>query len=269
MSAFLATVLLLTPAGLDLFKHHKTPSGPCCDTCGTETARVHALIYTMQTHPKWRQRDNAAHALRKYDAHCHPEIGSALAATMLHDCEEEVREEAAESLAKLAPCQPDVHAALVQASKCDPDHATRKWANRALRNLKDECVAACSVCEPVPGQVIVTTRPAVYNLPAGAPLPVGGTVVLPAEPYLEPGATLPPGSSPSLPPLDAYQATPLDGLPPVEIAPPELPPNPSPFLPGASRDLDDEAEVDETPVRRASTQRDSGLLRFGQRLLGR
>ena len=45
---------------------------------------------------------------------------------------EEVREEVAETLAKLAPCTPVAHQALRRAAECDPDHATRKWAQKAL-----------------------------------------------------------------------------------------------------------------------------------------
>lgn len=262
MSAFLATVLVLTPSGLGLFQHQK-PAGACCDTRATEISRVQSLICTMQTHQKWQKRDDAAHALRKFDAHCHPEIGSALAATLLHDCHEEVREEAAETLAKLAPCQPDVHAALIQSSRCDPDHATRKWANRALRNLKDECLTACNICDSGPTGYVIPVRPATYTLPLRTPMPARGTVVGPTAPY----TVLPSTGINSGQPVYDYETTPPDDLPPVEIAPPELPPNPSPFLPGATREQDDTAN--EPTIRRASSPRDPVLIRFGQRVFGR
>jgi hypothetical protein len=277
MNALLATILLLTPSGLDLFGHHR-PSGPCCDACGTEVLRVQALIGTLQGHPNWRERDDAAHALRKFDARCHPEIGSALAAAMLCDRHEEVREEAAEALAKLAPCQPDVHAALVRAADCDPDHATRKWARRALRNLDDECVEPCTACgtiaAPVPTRFIAPILPATIAPPGGVPLeaPYGGpgTVVVPAEPVPPIGGYVLPPETVVEPPygVEPAPASPLDALPPVEVAPPELPPSPSPFLPGASREDGEDADADELPLRRASNRREPVLIRFGQRLFG-
>jgi hypothetical protein len=106
-------------------------------------------VNTLQSHPRWRVRDNAAHALRKYDWRCHPEILSALAAAMLTDCEEEVREESAESLTKIspAPCSVETHAALWQAAEGDPDHATRKWARRGLERVSKSCAGPCDACE--------------------------------------------------------------------------------------------------------------------------
>ena len=115
------------------------PPVTSCDTCGVRFSIVDAEIYCMQHDPRWRKRDNAANHLRDYDWQCHPQIVTALVTTMLRDCHEEVREEAAESLAKMAPCLPEVHAALRKSALCDPDHATRKWARRGLERVAMNC----------------------------------------------------------------------------------------------------------------------------------
>lgn len=173
----------------------------CCDVCGVETAEVAALIQTMQTCPRWRKRDNAAHALRRFDWRCHPEAAQALAATMLRDCEEEVREEAAESLAKMKPCLPEVHASLAQAARCDPDHATRKWARRGIEAIGDRCVAQCDVCgvdSDLPVRYLVPTR---VNEIRTAP----SVRVMPYEPPVAPPAVevLPPADLPPMPEVDS------------------------------------------------------------------
>src|SRR3954453_21455207 len=95
----LCTWVLLAQASLGLGGHHARKVG-CCDACGVEKALVLAEIQTLQTCPRWRARDNAAHRLRKFDWRCHPEAASALVVALLHDCEEEVREEAAQSLTR-------------------------------------------------------------------------------------------------------------------------------------------------------------------------
>ncbi len=280
MTGLLSAILLLAPSGLHLFDHHREPPGPCCDTCGASSAQVQMLICTMRTHPNWRERDDAAHDLRKFDWKCHPEIGAALASTMVNDCHEEVREEAAESLAKLAPCQPDVHAALVRAENCDPDHATRKWARRALRNLDDHCDAPCSVCGPITASVsvpqmaptsYVTPLPPIY----GDPVPSGTSATIYPEgvPLAPNGYGAAPGTV-----IEPYgggtYVPPVEVVPPVEILPPALPPSPSPFLPGASREDEDQderlADEDPSPVRRTSTDRRTPvLIQLGRGLFGR
>jgi hypothetical protein len=192
--------------------------------CGVESAKVATLIVTMQDCPRWRTRDNAAHALRRIDWQCHPEAAQALAATMLSDCEEEVREEAAESLAKMKPCLPEVHAALAHAAKCDPDHATRKWARRGLSSIGDRCVAQCDACG------IDTALPARYIVPT--PIREERFEVIPSTP-------VPPYEPPIAPPAGEV-------LPPSELPPmPELE---SPFLsPAASRRRDNRAELEKRP----------------------
>ena len=137
---------------------HDAPRPGCCDVCGIRRAAVLTEITRLQTCPNWRKRDDAAHALRKVNWHCHPEVVDALAYSLLRDCEEEVREEAAETLAKLAPCTPVAHQALMQAADCDPDHATRKWARRALKAMAGRCEAPCQVCGPTPGGFAVSPQ---------------------------------------------------------------------------------------------------------------
>ncbi len=93
-------------------------------------------IQTLQSHPSWKARDNAAHRLGEVSGwHDCPEIVPALCFALLHDPHEEVREEAAESLFKLRPSDPLVHRALTEAAWRDPDHATRKWARKALERI--------------------------------------------------------------------------------------------------------------------------------------
>lgn len=195
---------------------------PVCDTCGARYSIVDAEIYRMQHDPRWRKRDHAAHRLRKCDWTGHPQVVSALVTTMLHDCHEEVREEAAESLAKMAPCLPEVHAALRRSALCDPDHATRKWARRGLKRVASHCSAPCSICHPGASEIVVG--------PISQPGPViiegPRTVVEPplaVEPGLPmvPGATLPPVEGPMLEPVPPDPTPEL--LPPPTLVPP-LPP---------------------------------------------
>lgn len=207
LGVILATALL-APGDLGfLFRHHQPApsSSECCDDCGVETARVADLICRLQTAPRWRDRDNAARALRRVNWKCHPEAPLALAGAMLSDGHEEVREEAAESLSKMKPCLPEVHAALERAANCDPDHATRKWARRGLSGLGKECIDACSICG---------------NAPPPETLLPGDSVLIEPPVYAEPPLVLPPGNAVPLP------TTP----PPAEVLPPsEMPP-----FPGAS-----------------------------------
>lgn len=219
--------------------HHRRPgsaAATCCDTCGVATTRVAHLIQTLQCHPRWRTRDNAAVELRGFDWRCHPEILDALTTAMLTDCEEEVREEAAESLARIrpAPCVGDVHAALRRAAACDEDHATRKWARRALARLDDGCRDDCGICEPG-GAVVVESepplmvparprRPAVYEVPALPPMT--GEAPVGASGYATP---IPPQPSiPSGPAVEDLPPPPAEALPFDNDEPPLV-------LPGTAR----------------------------------
>lgn len=217
MTGLLTTLLLVTPIATGFTGHHRPKAAVvCCDVCGVESAEVAELIDTLQHCPRWRKRDNAAHALKRYDWRCHPDAAQALAAAMLCDGEEEVREEAAESLAKMKPCLPEVHAALARSAKCDPDHATRKWARRGLSAIGDRCVAQCGACG------IDEALPVRYVVPVGEEIIVPSPVV-PYEP-------------PIAPPADEI-------MPPSELPP--LPDASSPFLsPAASRARDNRAKLE-------------------------
>src|SRR5512135_3191626 len=186
------------------------PSGPArCDVCGVETAAVTDQIIRMQKSPNWRARDNAAHALRKFDWRCHPEVVEALAYTLLHDCEEEVREEAAQSLTKMAPCLAVAHEALNRAADDDADHSTRCWARKGLRALGGRCEGTCKVCGP---DLVGPVTP----LPAGHASVISGPTIVPSEvpvpvpnPEPAPGAaSMPPGPPSGLAPLVAPGETP-------------------------------------------------------------
>ena len=232
--------------GHGLFGHHRArpvavvrqvpATVGCCDVCGVETTAVQAEIATLTCAARWRQRDNAAHRLRDFDWQCHPEILPALVRAMLVDCEEEVREEAAESLAKIdpPPCTPEVHAALARASECDPDHATRKQARKALARVGTQCAAPCSVCGPIqvgPGEVIVDQ-------------PLGGQVlVAPPE-----GVIVSPPSYGATPVEPGLEMDGIEPMPPATTTPPpfpdpSIPPLPeaaSPFGPPQARRLNDD-----------------------------
>jgi hypothetical protein len=195
LAAILATALL-APGDLGLlFRHHRLEAraAGCCDDCGVETARVQALLVRLATCPRWRDRDNAAHALRRVEWECHPEVPLGLVRAMLGDPEEEVREEAAESLAKLEPCLPEVHAALDRASRCDPDPATRKWARRGLANLGEECVDPCRLCGSLHAGEVLVVPPGDAEPPLL--LPPGGVLPEPAPP----AEVLPPSELPPVP----------------------------------------------------------------------
>ena len=193
------------------FSGHHVPKAGCCEVCGVPSAAEAILIDRLQHDVRWRKRDNAAHALRKFSWKCHPEVAIVLANAMLHDCEEEVREEAAESLAKLAPCLPEVHVALERAARLDPDHATRKWATRGLKAIGKHCIGECVVC--LPGT------------------PVHSYEVIPA-----------PSTSPNfLPPVETTPPDPTV-IPPTELEPIDSPIGRSPFgTPAASRDRKSDA----------------------------
>jgi hypothetical protein len=236
-----ATLLaqLATGGGHPLFvKHHaarfavvETTAVGCCDACGIETARVDGLILRLKTSPRWQDRDNAAHALRKVKAVCHPEAVAALSFAMLKDCHEEVREEAAETLADLAPCDPFAHEAVSIAATRDPDHATRKQARKALARMSNRCETACQVCDDGP------------SFAGGPPIRIDPIVVDPIriDPIIIDGSSrIDPTQPGDMNETDTYPAdVPANPeLSPIEEVPPPAPEVISPFtpnLPGASR----------------------------------
>lgn len=262
MTATACSILFFcqTALGCGWGGHHARPVSACCDVCGVESAKVFSAIRTLQAHPRWRTRDDAAHDLRKFDWRCHPEILAALSHALLTDCEEEVREEAAEALAKIEPppCSPEVHAALDRAALCDPDHATRKQARKALARLGRRCVAPCSVCGPEvvggpgPHEVIVT--------PAFEP---GATIVGPSVEVAPYARDLPPptvyGPDFDGDGLDALP--PPEPMPPASVPPANIPPLPpdasSPFdpTPEARRPVDDRITARPTGARDRTSER--------------
>ncbi|WZO96952.1 HEAT repeat domain-containing protein [Isosphaeraceae bacterium EP7] len=201
----------------------ETAAADCCDDCGIESARVAGLIARLKTCPRWQDRDNAAHALRKVKAKCHPEAVAALSFAMLKDCHEEVREEAAETLAVLAPCDPFAHEAVSIAAARDPDHATRKQARKALARMGDRCVGDCQICDPGPAYA---GGPSIDLIP---PIVIDPSRATPDQPRMEyvPGDVIVPETMPANPELS-----------PIEEVPPPAPEAISPFspnLPGARR----------------------------------
>jgi hypothetical protein len=196
---------------------------------------VTEAIVRMQKSPSWRARDNAAHALRKFDWRCHPEVVGALTYTLLNDGRKEVREEAAQSLTKMAPCLAVAHEALARAANDDPDLFTRLWARKGLRALGGRCEGACQVCGPA------SPLPGGQEIVISAPSKVPGEVPT-AAPDREPGFTPAPAPAPeageatSAPALET-PAPPIDSRvepPPTELSPLPPPSNVEPPAPSAS-----------------------------------
>jgi hypothetical protein len=251
LACSMALAAQLAVGGLGLFdclkKDHRDDhhfDGPeCCRSCLSEFREVQELLVEMQRHPNWRRRDDAAHELREFDWRSHPDLAPALAYTMLNDGHEEVREEAAETLAKLAPCDGSAHLALRQVALTDPDHATRKWAKRALDRLDHRCLTDCSLCGPVPdigpgvmASPIPTGSESGYEVeleslpPIRAPRIYGEVPFDRVAPQSERSAPIPDSVDPSAPALRPGllppALSPLDS--PVEVLPPAEPPPPSP-----------------------------------------
>jgi hypothetical protein len=179
-----------------------------------ENAAILAQVARLQTSPRRRDRDHAAHALRKVDWRCHPEVVGALAYSLLHDPEEEVREEAAQSLTRMAPCLAVAHEALSRAADADPDHSTRHWARKGLKALGRRCEGLCKVC----GQTVVGP---------GAPIPGGPAIPVPASLPAPVEAVIPPIIDPAdVPPSDP-PAPPPDRPPPFSKGPELFAPDPS------------------------------------------
>ncbi len=162
-----------------------SPRPDRCDVCGMDQAGVSAWIEQLETAPCWRDRRAAARALRQVSWQCHPEAAISLVTVLLLDGNEEVRQAAACSLAKMKPSLPEVHMALTRAAQDDPHWATRFWARQGLKAIGRQCQGTCSICG--------TTSSPPVTLPGRLPLlvPPGKLMVLP------PGNELPPpGHSP-------------------------------------------------------------------------
>ncbi|AGA25913.1 HEAT repeat domain-containing protein [Singulisphaera acidiphila] len=212
LTATIGTALIFCQSALGGHGHHGAKVG-ACESCGEKNGVVLATISRLQTSPRWRDRDDAANDLRDFDWRCHPEVVGALAFTLLNDPEEEVREEAAESLAKMAPCLPVAHAALSQAAENDRHYATRRWARKGLKALRGRCEGTCEVCEPGTSDAIVLPTSIVGETFApGLPLIPGKTLGEPAfESSVESSTSLAP-----LPPDSPVESLPLA---PVEASP--------------------------------------------------
>jgi hypothetical protein len=174
-----------------------------CSLCCEENPLVQEQIERLQSCSGWIARRKAARALRKYDWKCHPEAAEALAEALQHDRNCLVRQEAAESLAKMRPCLPTVHEAVMKVVKCDSSLLTRLRAKKALKAIGKSCVEACSVCGNA-DEVIID-----------GPLP----------------SPITPGTAPR--PLDSS----VEPLPPGRMEVPENPSELSPFTPGLTPPL--------------------------------
>jgi hypothetical protein len=168
---------------------HRGPKPASCDECGARSSAVRKEIQILRTSRKKGDREDAAENLRKFDWRRHPEAVLALGDALVLDPSDDVREEAAESLGKMAPCVPAAHEALSRAAR-DPDHGVRKEARRAMSALGRRCIADCQVCGPSPtGSVIQgpTSIPPDW-LPILAPGPFARPTPAPTpadEPQLE------------------------------------------------------------------------------------
>jgi hypothetical protein len=164
-----------------------------CNTCSVETSPVLAEIVQLQKSPNWRARERAANALRRVDWRSHPEVPGALAYSLLNDPRREVRQEAAESLARMGACGPVVHEAMFRASN-DRDLFTRMAARRGLRKLSRTCTGSCVVCASGPASVVEPGETVVGPtiLEPGGTQPARGVVV-------EEGAVRPPAPPKPIP----------------------------------------------------------------------
>ncbi len=199
-----------------------------CTVCAEDTSAVHEQITRLESCSGWMARRRAARALRKFAWKCHPEAAAALAGALLNDDCGLVRQEAAESLAKMRPCLPVVHEAVARAAKCDGSLLTRCWAKKALKSLGKACVETCSICGPGNHGERDDSVPLVPPL---APLPMDSVVEpLPPAQMVVPGT--PPRVSPFSPGARPVLPSPIPGsgsLPPPDLD--EAPVLESPSLP--------------------------------------
>jgi hypothetical protein len=266
LTATIGTALILGQAALGGHGHHDARAG-ACDSCGARNGVVLATLAKLQTSPRWRERDDAANDLRDFDWHCHPEVVEALAFTLLNDPEEEVREEAAESLAKMAPCLPVAHAALSRAAECDRDHATRHWARKGLKAIRGRCEGACQVCGPDAGGEFLAPGPIVgETILPGLPIVPGKTLMEPqVDSRVESIRPLPPPDEPGrispepLPPLDAPgEPAPIPPTNPSDETLEPLPLEP----PGPSADRSAVKPAKHVETKRVAQARKRALPRF-------
>lgn len=121
---------------------------PACEVrcCNADPCEVATLIYESQTACKAKDRKKAIHKLGdKFDCICNPEIMTAFIVG-LNDCDEDVREKAADEIGdqirKNCCCCPEVVAALTCALG-DCDKGVVKQATEALELCGYEVVDGC------------------------------------------------------------------------------------------------------------------------------
>jgi hypothetical protein len=182
---------------------HRASAPSICQACGVDGRATLPLIAQLQLAPRWQARDNAAHALRKFDWRRHPEVVYALCDALLLDPKDDVREEAAEALKEMKACVPVAHEALRQAAVRDPKDDVREEAREALKSMKRRCLADCRVCGPLPTNVMIQGPNVIPEnwLPMIAPAP--GPVVVPSpvpgpDIFVTPPGELPPALEPIL-----------------------------------------------------------------------
>jgi hypothetical protein len=261
MTVTMSLVVASSLVGTAHCGHHKVRGE--YSVCSEENPAVLGQVMKLQTAPSWIARRKAARALGKYDWKCHPEAAEALAEALLHDDKALVRQEAAESLAKMRPCLPVAHEAVAKAARCDSCFLTRLWAKKALKSIgKSSCEEGCSICGPAEGAEDDAALPIP---PDSGPLPMDSAVeplaptirvepTRPSEPSpFQPGVTPPERSAVPLPEA-LPERVPADG-PPLEM--PSLPPSnpapaPGPGLTGpmSSRPTPSRLEEESIPIRR-------------------
>ncbi len=195
-----AVLLLVSSVGVLPCGHHKVREG--CTVCAEETSAVHEQITRLESCSGWMTRRRAARALRKFDWKCHPEAAEALAGALLNDDCGLVRQEAAESLARMRPCLAVIHEAVARAAKCDSSLLTRCSAKKALKSWSKACTDTCSICGPGDSDEGDNVTPLI---PRAAPLPLDSAVEpLPPAQMVVPGtptevSPFSPGVSPPMP----------------------------------------------------------------------
>jgi len=207
---------------------HSRQNSQSCDRCGVSGSVVVDEIIQLQNAPAWRTRERAANALRRVNWRCHPDVIGALSYSLLHDPHEEVREEAAESLAKLAKegaCEPVLHEALAVSAQSERDFATRLNARRGLRNLSKHCRGKCQIREPT-GSEIVVSAPTVIAPSKLDPISDTPVILEPVDPL--PSVTVPPPPSPGLGSSTRPQGPTIDSRVNPSATEPGLDPLPAP-----------------------------------------
>lgn len=183
---------------------NRSPKPDRCIECGQDLADICTDIQALKTAPRWRVRARAARRLREIDGMGHPDAVLALCLALANDPDEEVREDAAGTLRKVAPPIPFVHETIDRASRSDPDRIVRRESKRALDAHPRRCMADCLVCGPMPTGTVF--RSPVVIPPGWEGWPKPGSPV-PPEPI---PASVPPSDLPPALPDEGPRLTPID-----------------------------------------------------------